>query len=225
MTSKLKDFSTFCKEIETRSGRTLEKLVAVCNGSSITVSDQDLLDDVIQYFRENAVTPAAAAVTPAAAAAEPVAGPAVDALSPLPVEASVAIVELPLQVVHQGISCNDCGVRPIIGTRYKCTVCYNYDLCPECQASERYKDSHAPRHPVVKFEQVRTASGEVSEHENVILKCCEPNEEAQQEKLRLFEFIGQDMAQAAETLQQCDGNVFLAMQRLYSRPAAVDQQS
>jgi len=37
-------------------------------------------------------------------------------------------IKVPL-VVHEGVTCNDCGVSPIKGIRYKCQVCDNYDLC------------------------------------------------------------------------------------------------
>jgi hypothetical protein len=45
------------------------------------------------------------------------------------------------QVVHNGICCNGCGVNPIRGIRYKCSVRKNYDLCSQCE--ERLGDEYA----------------------------------------------------------------------------------
>ena len=34
--------------------------------------------------------------------------------------------------VHHGISCRACSTMNFAGTRYKCMICNNYDLCSEC---------------------------------------------------------------------------------------------
>jgi len=39
------------------------------------------------------------------------------------------------QKVHQGVACDGCGVKPIVGVRYKCTACDNFDFCEKCEAS------------------------------------------------------------------------------------------
>jgi len=44
-------------------------------------------------------------------------------------------------VVHDCIQCDGCGVNPIIGIRYKCSVRKNYDLCSQCE--ERQGDGYA----------------------------------------------------------------------------------
>ncbi len=36
--------------------------------------------------------------------------------------------------VHVGVTCDSCGVCPIVGVRYKCSACPNYDLCEACEA-------------------------------------------------------------------------------------------
>lgn len=35
-------------------------------------------------------------------------------------------------VAHRGISCDECGVQPIVGTRYKAKYIYDYDICQSC---------------------------------------------------------------------------------------------
>jgi hypothetical protein len=37
-------------------------------------------------------------------------------------------------IVHTGITCDECGMSPIIGIRYKCTVRNDFDLCAACEA-------------------------------------------------------------------------------------------
>lgn len=39
-------------------------------------------------------------------------------------------------VVHVGVTCDVCGVSPITGPRYKCTVRDNYDVCAACYESQ-----------------------------------------------------------------------------------------
>ncbi|XP_034722371.1 sequestosome-1-like [Etheostoma cragini] len=35
--------------------------------------------------------------------------------------------------VHSDVTCDGCD-GPVVGTRFKCSVCPNYDLCSSCQA-------------------------------------------------------------------------------------------
>ena len=35
-------------------------------------------------------------------------------------------------VVHNNIVCDNCGISPIIGIRYRCEFCPDYDLCGFC---------------------------------------------------------------------------------------------
>jgi len=52
-------------------------------------------------------------------------------------------------VVHEGVTCDDCGVSPIEGVRYKCTVCDNYDICDKCET----KNEHPSTHVLIKAKQ------------------------------------------------------------------------
>ena len=42
--------------------------------------------------------------------------------------------------IHRMISCEGCGMNPIIGERFKCTVCQKFDYCKSCH--ELYGHSH-----------------------------------------------------------------------------------
>ena len=35
--------------------------------------------------------------------------------------------------VHETVECDGCGVGPIVGPRYKCSVCENFDFCARCE--------------------------------------------------------------------------------------------
>lgn len=42
--------------------------------------------------------------------------------------------------VHVGVTCDSCEMCPIVGVRYKCSVCPNYDLCEACEAKGVHKE-------------------------------------------------------------------------------------
>ena len=44
--------------------------------------------------------------------------------------------------VHIGFSCNNCNCQNIIGPRYKCTVCPNYNLCSKCEEISNHDINH-----------------------------------------------------------------------------------
>lgn len=37
--------------------------------------------------------------------------------------------------VHQYFVCDGCGKDPIVGARYKCAICHDFDLCEDCEAN------------------------------------------------------------------------------------------
>jgi len=50
------------------------------------------------------------------------------------------------QVEHSKYECDGCGVFPIKGIRYKCSVRPDYDLCEKCEASGKHSE-----HPMLKI--------------------------------------------------------------------------
>jgi len=52
-------------------------------------------------------------------------------------------------VVHENIRCNCCGIYSIIGIRYKCVVCHNYNICSACEALSPVP--HQADHPLLKL--------------------------------------------------------------------------
>ncbi len=43
---------------------------------------------------------------------------------------------------HTGISCSGCGKCPIVGIRYKCVLCPDFDYCEECEEEKGYVHMH-----------------------------------------------------------------------------------
>ncbi|KAJ9604996.1 hypothetical protein H2200_010385 [Cladophialophora chaetospira] len=44
--------------------------------------------------------------------------------------------------IHRGVECNSCAVHPILGTRYHCANCFDYDLCEACEALGQHNSTH-----------------------------------------------------------------------------------
>eukprot|EP01036_Dinobryon_divergens_P030856 gene30856-40164_t len=42
------------------------------------------------------------------------------------------------QPIHDRITCDECGMSPIVGIRYKCAVRNNYDVCETCEAKSNH---------------------------------------------------------------------------------------
>ena len=49
---------------------------------------------------------------------------------------------LEIQNVHKGIKCSSCGMKNIVGIRYKCTICKNYNLCEICEENIDHDEDH-----------------------------------------------------------------------------------
>ena len=44
--------------------------------------------------------------------------------------------------IHTGIKCQKCFMYPIIGIRYKCSICNNYNLCEKCEKENSELNYH-----------------------------------------------------------------------------------
>ena len=52
-------------------------------------------------------------------------------------------IETPCSVeIHNGTACNGCGDFPIIGVRYKCVECNDFDFCEKCYEEKKYIHKH-----------------------------------------------------------------------------------
>jgi len=53
-----------------------------------------------------------------------------------------SITKSPFTTVHSGVTCDNCKISPIIGIRYKCANCDDYDLCATCEAKNIHNNDH-----------------------------------------------------------------------------------
>jgi len=58
------------------------------------------------------------------------------------------------QTVHLGSQCENCKITHIIGTRYKCFVCQNYNLCEKCEIYSNV--IHPENHCFLKLKKIET---------------------------------------------------------------------
>lgn len=50
---------------------------------------------------------------------------------------------------NEGTMCSYCKRIDFEGDRYSCTICSEYDLCPDCFCSDRFNGNHILKHPCV----------------------------------------------------------------------------
>ena len=54
--------------------------------------------------------------------------------------------------IHDGIKCNNCSQKPIIGERYQCSKCENYNLCKKCEEENSTTLKH--KHNFIKIRYI-----------------------------------------------------------------------
>lgn len=73
---------------------------------------------------------------------------------------------------HRGVECNTCGMQPILGIRYHCANCYDYDLCEACESQQTHPSTHvfykiripAPTRGQIKLVQPKWYPGQPGNH-------------------------------------------------------------
>ncbi|KAH8248985.1 hypothetical protein KR032_004926 [Drosophila birchii] len=50
-------------------------------------------------------------------------------------------------IIHDSVECDGCGLAPIVGFRYKCVQCSNFDLCQRCEAAHKHPEHLMVRMP------------------------------------------------------------------------------
>uniref|UniRef100_A0A914HK11 Dystrophin n=1 Tax=Globodera rostochiensis TaxID=31243 RepID=A0A914HK11_GLORO len=69
---------------------------------------------------------------------------------------------------HQA-KCNACKMFPVVGLRYRCLRCFNFDICQNCFFSQRTAKSHKLSHPMQEY-CTPTSAGDDMRDFTVIIK-------------------------------------------------------
>ena len=56
---------------------------------------------------------------------------------------------------HERVTCDGCDTEPIIGLRFKCDHCYDYDLCINCIEGGKISKNHDKTHSMVLISSAR----------------------------------------------------------------------
>ena len=70
--------------------------------------------------------------------------------------------------VHNKIGCNNCKLKPIIGFRYKCSKCRNFNLCEKCEEKNEIKEFH--QHNFIKISEEEKEKGKAKAYEKKRIK-------------------------------------------------------
>jgi hypothetical protein len=57
------------------------------------------------------------------------------------------------KTVHNNIKCEQCFMNPIVGYRFKCTECDNYNLCEKCEENNEESQNHPHNFIKMKYEE------------------------------------------------------------------------
>jgi hypothetical protein len=49
---------------------------------------------------------------------------------------------------HEGVSCDACSKSNFRSKRFKCLICYDYDLCSICHEQGKTSSQHTTEHPM-----------------------------------------------------------------------------
>ena len=111
------------------------------------------------------------------------------------------------KVVHQGAACNGCKSYPIVGIRYKCSVCPDLDLCEGCEA----KTNHS--HPFLKVKDPKYQLSNLNQANEKIpdvqseFKVSSLNQESKLDKKSLNVAFIKELSTAPERIEPQDKTV------------------
>lgn len=76
--------------------------------------------------------------------------------------------EHPLNLVHPNVVCDGCE-GPVVGSRFKCAVCPDYDLCSTCEGKGVHKDHNMIMFPSP-FHQLEVSIMKKGRYSKIIVK-------------------------------------------------------
>ncbi|GMT26480.1 hypothetical protein PFISCL1PPCAC_17777, partial [Pristionchus fissidentatus] len=68
---------------------------------------------------------------------------------------------------HQA-KCNVCKMFPIVGLRYRCLRCFNFDMCQNCFFSQRTSKNHKLKHPMQEYSNPTTSGEDVRDFGRIV---------------------------------------------------------
>ncbi|GMR51629.1 hypothetical protein PMAYCL1PPCAC_21824, partial [Pristionchus mayeri] len=68
---------------------------------------------------------------------------------------------------HQA-KCNVCKMFPIVGLRYRCLRCFNFDMCQNCFFSQRTSKNHKLKHPMQEYSTPTTSGEDVRDFGRIV---------------------------------------------------------
>jgi hypothetical protein len=74
-----------------------------------------------------------------------------------------------VKIVHYNVRCDGCGKQPILGVRYRCSICRNFNYCQTCE------EAHYHVHPFLKYKLPEDKYMLMKEDQNYDLMSKEPN--------------------------------------------------
>jgi hypothetical protein len=85
--------------------------------------------------------------------------------------------------VHNNIKCENCFMEPIVGFRYKCSVCKNYNLCEKCEEKNEETLNHSHDFIKMKYEEEENDNN-IDNNNNEIIndECLNGSDKKAQEK-------------------------------------------
>lgn len=95
---------------------------------------------------------------------------------------------------HFGISCDGCGASPLVGRRFKCLVCHNFDLCEACE-----QKGHS--HPMIRLVAVGNHFL-IEKMQRKFLKLSHRNGERNREGPRFRDFFSRNFSMRCPRFQR-----------------------
>ncbi|KAI6051642.1 dystrotelin [Marmota monax] len=107
------------------------------------------------------------------------------------------------EMVTHPVRCSVCRTIPIVGLRYRCLKCLNFDICQVCFLSGLHSKFHQKSHPVIEHCVQRMSAMESTKlllrtlRKNLLQGCC-GRKEAMRKRWQLDQVNPKDMADHAQ---------------------------
>lgn len=73
-------------------------------------------------------------------------------------------------MIHKGFRCDGCNLNPIIGFRFHCTTCKDFDFCEKCEMNQPHPHSFIKIRRVLEFENRPSNLSSLSQSQSLMLE-------------------------------------------------------